>query len=44
MFLAFESRTRQVYEWLKHGLQRLQGMLQRQPQSKDAALGQVNEA
>ena len=45
MFLAFESRTRQVYEWLKRGQQRLQGALAWQSQQKDAAVpGQVNEA
>jgi len=45
MYLAFESRTRQVYEWLKRGQQRLQGALARQSLQKDAAVpGQVNEA
>jgi len=44
MFLAFESRTRQVYEWLKRGQQRLQDMLRRRAQQKGRALGQVNEA
>jgi peptidoglycan/LPS O-acetylase OafA/YrhL len=45
MYLAFESRTRQVYEWLKRGQQRLQGALARQSQQKDATMpGQVNEA
>ena len=44
MFLAFESRTRQVYEWLKRGQQRLQGTLAAATAAKDAAVAQVNEA
>jgi hypothetical protein len=44
MYLAFEANTRQVYEWLKRGQQRLQDMLRRRAQQKGSALGQVNEA
>lgn len=44
IFLAFESNTRQVYEWLQRGQQRLQQGLQRRPQQQDATLGQANEA
>ena len=44
IFLAFESNTRQVYEWLQRGQQRLQQGLQRRPQQQDATLGQTNEA
>ena len=44
MFLAFESRTRQVYEWMKRIQQRLQDMLARPTNPKDAALEQANEA
>ena len=44
MFLAFESRTRQVYEWLKRTQQRLQDTLARPTNPKDAALEQANEA
>ncbi|MDH3831525.1 MAG: acyltransferase family protein [Gammaproteobacteria bacterium] len=43
MYLAFEANTRQVYEWLKRGQQRLQDMLRRRLQQKGSALGQVNE-
>ncbi|MDH3971826.1 MAG: acyltransferase family protein [Gammaproteobacteria bacterium] len=43
MYLAFEANTRQVYEWLKRGQQRLQDMLRRRVQQKGSALGQVNE-
>jgi peptidoglycan/LPS O-acetylase OafA/YrhL len=43
MYLAFEANTRQVYEWLKRGQQRLQDALQRHPQQKGDELGQVNE-
>jgi len=44
MFLAFESRTRQVYEWMKRTQQRLQNLLARPTNPKDAALEQANEA
>ena len=42
MFLAFESRTRTVYEWLRSARDRLQARLQ--PASRNSEpLGQVNE-
>jgi peptidoglycan/LPS O-acetylase OafA/YrhL len=44
LFLAFESRTQQVYKWLKRGQQRLQDTLAQQTNQKNAAPGQVNEA
>ena len=44
MFLAFESRTRTVYEWLRSLRDRLQAQLrQRLARRNDEPLGQVNE-
>jgi len=44
MYLAFESKTRHVYNWLSQGLDRAQAAISRRQVRNDSNLGHINEA